>query len=93
MGETKSCSLERCFCSPRRCCHWFARLARHPFLSSHKDCQGTTRRMRANSGVLLGYAMHAVLAAFGVAALVAASPLLFENSCAGSALSIWRISP
>ena len=34
--------------------------------------------MRANLGVLLGYAMHAVLAAFGVAALVAASPVLFE---------------
>ena len=34
--------------------------------------------MRANLGVLLGYLMHALLAAFGVAALVAASPVLFE---------------
>ena len=33
--------------------------------------------MRAVAGVLLGYAAHAVLSAFGVAALVAASPLLF----------------
>jgi threonine/homoserine/homoserine lactone efflux protein len=39
---------------------------------------GPRAAMRANLGVLLGYAMHAVLAAFGVAALVAASPLLFE---------------
>ena len=34
--------------------------------------------MRATLGVLLGYSMHALLAAFGVAALVAASPALFE---------------
>ncbi len=34
--------------------------------------------MRANLGMLLGYLMHAVLAAFGVAALVAASPVLLE---------------
>jgi threonine/homoserine/homoserine lactone efflux protein len=34
--------------------------------------------MRANLGVLLGYLMHALLAAFGVAVLVAASPVLFE---------------
>jgi threonine/homoserine/homoserine lactone efflux protein len=34
--------------------------------------------MRANLGVLLGYVMHAALAAFGVAAIVAASPALFE---------------
>jgi threonine/homoserine/homoserine lactone efflux protein len=39
---------------------------------------GPRAAMRANFGVLLGYAMHALLAAFGVAAVVAASPLLFE---------------
>jgi threonine/homoserine/homoserine lactone efflux protein len=38
---------------------------------------GTGAAIRANLGVLLGYLMHAVLAAFGVAALVAASPVLF----------------
>jgi threonine/homoserine/homoserine lactone efflux protein len=34
--------------------------------------------LRANAGVILGYVRHAVLAAFGVAALVSASPILFE---------------
>jgi threonine/homoserine/homoserine lactone efflux protein len=39
---------------------------------------GPRAAMRANLGVLLGYSMHALLAVFGVAALVAASPVLFE---------------
>ena len=48
------------------------------FVASQGLSGGPRAAMRANFGVLLGYAMHAVLAAFGVAALVAASPLLFE---------------
>src|SRR5882724_7841596 len=48
------------------------------FVASLGLSGGPCAAMRANFGVLLGYAMHAVLAAFGVAALVAASPLLFE---------------
>jgi threonine/homoserine/homoserine lactone efflux protein len=39
---------------------------------------GPGAAVRANAGVLLGYSMHAALAAFGVAALVAASPTLFQ---------------
>jgi len=47
------------------------------FVASQGMSAGTGAAMRANLGVLLGYLMHAVLAAFGVAALVAASPVLF----------------
>jgi threonine/homoserine/homoserine lactone efflux protein len=39
---------------------------------------GRKAALRANAGVILGYVTHAVLAALGVAALVAASPMLFE---------------
>jgi threonine/homoserine/homoserine lactone efflux protein len=39
---------------------------------------GRKAALRANAGVMLGYVTHAVLAALGVAALVAASPILFE---------------
>jgi threonine/homoserine/homoserine lactone efflux protein len=48
------------------------------FVASQGLSGGTTAAMRANLGVLLGYSMHALLAAFGVAAVVAASPVLFE---------------
>src|SRR5882757_7320442 len=48
------------------------------FIASQGLSGGARAAMRANLGVLLGYAMHALLAAFGVAAVVAASPLLFE---------------
>jgi threonine/homoserine/homoserine lactone efflux protein len=48
------------------------------FVASQGLSGGTGAAMRANLGVLLGYVMHAVLAAFGVAAVVAASPVLFE---------------
>ena len=48
------------------------------FVASQGLSGGPRAAMRANLGVLLGYMMHALLAAFGVAALVAASPLLFE---------------
>src|SRR5258705_11399901 len=48
------------------------------FVASQGLSGGARAAMRANLGVLLGYAMHALLAAFGVAAVVAASPLLFE---------------
>ena len=48
------------------------------FVASQGLSGGPRAVMRANLGVLLGYLMHALLAAFGVAALVAASPVLFE---------------
>jgi len=40
---------------------------------------GRKAALRANAGVTLGYVAHAVLASLGVAALVAASPILFET--------------
>jgi threonine/homoserine/homoserine lactone efflux protein len=48
------------------------------FVASQGMSGGPRAAMRANLGVLLGYVMHAALAAFGVAAIVAASPALFE---------------
>jgi threonine/homoserine/homoserine lactone efflux protein len=48
------------------------------FVASQGLSGGPGAAMRANLGVLLGYLMHALLAVFGVAALVAASPVLFE---------------
>jgi threonine/homoserine/homoserine lactone efflux protein len=47
------------------------------FVASQGMSGGVGAAMRANLGVLLGYLMHAILAAFGVAAVVAASPVLF----------------
>jgi threonine/homoserine/homoserine lactone efflux protein len=47
------------------------------FVASQGMSGGAGAAMRANLGVLLGYLMHAILAAFGVAAVVAASPVLF----------------
>ena len=40
---------------------------------------GRKAALRANAGVILGYVAHSVLASLGVAALVAASPILFET--------------
>ena len=48
------------------------------FVASQGLSGGSRAAMRANLGVLLGYTMHGLLAVFGVAALVAASPVLFE---------------
>jgi threonine/homoserine/homoserine lactone efflux protein len=48
------------------------------FVASQGVSGGIVAALRANLGVLLGYLMHTLLAAFGVAALVAASPVLFE---------------
>jgi threonine/homoserine/homoserine lactone efflux protein len=39
---------------------------------------GRSAAFRANAGVILGYLAHAIFAALGVAALVVASPILFE---------------
>ena len=40
---------------------------------------GRTAALRANAGVILGYVAHAGLAVLGLAALVAASPILFQT--------------
>src|SRR6266849_10475760 len=48
------------------------------FVASQGLSGGPRAAMRANLGVLLGYMMHALLAAFGVAAVVAGSPVLLD---------------
>ncbi|AKJ27119.1 LysE family translocator [Caldimonas brevitalea] len=48
------------------------------FVASQGLSGGTSAAMRANTGVILGYVMHGVLSTLGVAAVVAASPVLFE---------------
>lgn len=47
------------------------------FTASQGVTRGQVAAIRAVSGVLLGYTAHAILSAFGIAALVSASPLLF----------------
>jgi threonine/homoserine/homoserine lactone efflux protein len=48
------------------------------FTASQGLSKGRAAALRAVAGVLLGYTAHAVLSAFGVAALVTASPFLFS---------------
>ncbi|MTJ83116.1 MAG: LysE family translocator [Telmatospirillum sp.] len=48
------------------------------FISSQGLSGRTSQALRATLGVLAGYVAHAVLSALGVAAVVAASPVLFE---------------
>lgn len=48
------------------------------FVISQGISKGRFTALRAVSGVLLGYAAHAILSALGVAALLSASPFLFS---------------
>jgi threonine/homoserine/homoserine lactone efflux protein len=48
------------------------------FTASQGISKGRLAALRAVAGVLLGYTAHAILSAFGIAALVSASPLLFS---------------
>ena len=48
------------------------------FISSQGLAGGSKAAMKANLGVLLGYTAHSILAALGVAAVVMASPVLFN---------------
>lgn len=49
------------------------------FIASQALGAGTAAGLRATAGVVLGYGVHSLLVALGLAALVAASPLLFET--------------
>lgn len=49
------------------------------FTASQGITKGKRAAIRAVIGVLLGYAVHAILSAFGIAALVSASPFLFNT--------------
>ena len=48
------------------------------FVASQTLSDGTTAGLRSTAGVCLGYVGHSILAALGVAAIIAASPALFE---------------
>lgn len=48
------------------------------FVTAQAVAGGRGAALRGTAGVLLGYALHGALAALGVAAVVAAHPLLFE---------------
>ena len=48
------------------------------FIASQAMSGGTPAGLRATTGVLLGYCVHSFLVALGLAAVVAASPVLFE---------------
>jgi threonine/homoserine/homoserine lactone efflux protein len=49
------------------------------FISSQALSGGGPAGLRATAGVCLGYVVHSLLVAAGVAAIVAASPVLFES--------------
>ncbi|EIK53240.1 lysine exporter protein [Stutzerimonas stutzeri TS44] len=49
------------------------------FIASQAMSGGGRAGMRATTGVVLGYALHSLLVALGLAAVVAASPILFET--------------
>ncbi|MEP7456403.1 LysE family translocator [Phyllobacterium sp. SB3] len=49
------------------------------FVASQAISGGLSAGLRSTAGVCLGYMIHSALVAFGVAAIVAASPLLFEG--------------
>lgn len=48
------------------------------FVASQAACGGRAAGLRATVGVVLGYSVHSILVALGLAAVVAASPALFE---------------
>lgn len=48
------------------------------FVASQTLSDGTTAGLRSTAGVCLGHVGHSVLVALGVAAIIAASPVMFE---------------
>ncbi len=48
------------------------------FVASQSMSGGSAAGLRSTAGVCLGYVIHSALAALGIAAIVTASPLLFE---------------
>ncbi|MCC6949179.1 MAG: LysE family translocator [Bradyrhizobiaceae bacterium] len=49
------------------------------FIASQAVGRGTFAGLRATAGVVLGYCVHSMMVALGLAAVVAASPILFET--------------
>jgi threonine/homoserine/homoserine lactone efflux protein len=63
------------------------------FISSQTLAGGAGAGLRATAGVCLGYVMHSLLVALGLAAIIAASPVLFEGlRWLGAAYLIWLAS-
>lgn len=48
------------------------------FVASQAISGGASAGLRATAGICLGYIVHSILVALGVAAVIAASPVLFE---------------
>ena len=48
------------------------------FVASQTLSDGTTAGLRSTAGICLGYVGHSILVALGVAAIIAASPALFD---------------
>ncbi len=48
------------------------------FVASQSLSEGPAAGLRATAGICLGYVVHSILVALGVAAVIAASPVLFE---------------
>ncbi|GAB1437674.1 LysE family translocator [Providencia sp.] len=49
------------------------------FIAAQGLSGGTSAAWKANLGIILGYITHAILAALGLAAVVAASPIIFHT--------------
>lgn len=49
------------------------------FIAAQGLSRGTSAAWKANLGIILGYITHAILAALGLAAIVAASPIIFHT--------------
>ena len=49
------------------------------FISSQGLSGGISAAWKANLGIILGYVTHAILAALGLAAIVATSPIIFQT--------------
>lgn len=49
------------------------------FISSQGLSGGISAAWKANLGIILGYVAHAILAALGLAAIVATSPIIFQT--------------
>lgn len=48
------------------------------FVASQAVSAGTAAGLRATAGILMGYCVHSLLVTFGLAAVIAASPAVFE---------------
>src|SRR5262245_22727091 len=63
------------------------------FITAQTLSRGAGAGLRATAGVCLGYVAHSLLVALGLAAIIAASPVLFEGlRWVGAAYLLWLAS-